>query len=310
MSVPTALLIAATASSVFALLPITYVGYRSTSTTDLLLVGVLRELRLFEAEGITPEFLEFHSPQEVGLSLMTGRVDISLFVGYEHALLMAASEPKGWRAIAAVVEQKRYPHYFLIARTGSGVGSVDELVGKRFGYMPPTPTMKAHVEAVVRHFMIRGVTVLPLSSNTVLPALAMGTIDVVFAPEPVRSRVIIEGSGQILNHRRGLMAEIYGEPYPVLLSITRPRISEEVVQKARRAFDVAIEYVRQNPKESRERLSRILKGVDGRAVASTLQLPSYQKLTEVDYAQYNAVYQAQRATGFLRDPVDLASLLR
>jgi aliphatic sulfonates family ABC transporter substrate-binding protein len=174
-------------------LPIT-IGYQSTSADDWLLFTA-RDLKFFEEEGLAPTYVPFAAGPPMIAAAQSKSIDVALVKPVPF--LFGLSQGVDW-VMFGIYSEGAYSEG-IVARKDSGIETPADLTGKRIGYFKGS---SAHygLMMVLRHYGIRldQVTLLDMSPEGQMAALAKNEIDAAMVWEPWMQKMVHEANARII----------------------------------------------------------------------------------------------------------------
>ncbi len=172
-------------------LPIT-IGYQEKP--DWLLF-VARDLKLFEKAGLAPTFVKFVAGPPMITAMQNGSIDLAS-VGSE-AFLIGLSRGVDWVMIG--INPEGAYSQGLVARKDSGIKTPADLPGKRIGLFKETTAQFGLMMMMRQHGIHPNqVTLVEMSPEEQLVALATRKIDAAMTWEPWIQRMIHEANARII----------------------------------------------------------------------------------------------------------------
>jgi aliphatic sulfonates family ABC transporter substrate-binding protein len=172
-------------------LPIT-IGYQSN--TDWLLL-VARELKLFEKAGLAPTFVKFVAGPPMIAAAKEKSIDVTSIgsVPFVRGLAQGVD----W-VIVGINPEQAYGEG-LVARKGSGIATVADLVGKKIGFVRGS-TAHFGLMMTLNQLGIRRdqVTLLDMPPAEQLTALANNELDAAMVWEPWMQKMVHEANSRII----------------------------------------------------------------------------------------------------------------
>ena len=159
------------------------------------LLFVARDLKLFEREGITPDFVRFDSGPPMIDAAQAGTIDLAS-IG-SAGFLMGLSRGLDWVMIG--INPEGAYSQGLVARRGGPIASPADLKGRRVG-LTRGGTAEVGLLMMLRQHGIRTsqMTLVDLRPEDQLTALRDGRIDAAMIWEPWMQRMVHEAHGQIV----------------------------------------------------------------------------------------------------------------
>jgi NitT/TauT family transport system substrate-binding protein len=225
------------------------IGYVTAS--DFLPAMIARERGFFERHGIDATLTRVALAPNVMGALISGDLQIGMSTG--PILVQAVENGLGVVAIAGAAHFRREnPVVSLVARPGAKITSVADLRGKKVG----VPGLRSMLHVLFQKWLLQNnillnqVNMVEAAFPQMKDLLAGGTVDAVLAIEPVRSRILGDGTGV-------KVSDFVGEVNPDILAAFWASTTDwatknpKVVQGFRDALREGIEFARSNPAEAK-----------------------------------------------------------
>lgn len=223
------------------------------------------KLGYFEDEGLKGiRTMMFHSGPACVEALVYGKADFGT-MGDTTAILIAASkQPLKIIATHGGGENR----HRIIARYGSGIRSIKDLVGKKIAVKKGTSTHGGLMLLAEKYGLDLDPYLIDLDPSSQLTALASGAVDAIVASEPTPSIAEYKKYGYEVATLGGL-----NNTYPILL-VVRSEFAErhpEVVVKVLRALIRASRFIHEHPAEA----AGILANITGIPVEAVMKAMKY-----------------------------------
>ncbi|WP_163271012.1 ABC transporter substrate-binding protein [Chelativorans alearense] len=280
------------------------VAYTPNGVTAPLYVA--KDKGIFEAHGLDVELVPVPVNSTLPAAIMSGSVQSGTFT--PTVFIQAVQAGLDLQAIAGMtVTSREAMQVGIVARTGSGVESVEDLAGKRVG----VPGISAVLDIMARRIMLmHGVDINSLSyTETPFPVqmdiLNAGTIDAVVTVDPFYSRIQDAGVGTPIGDLLegipdGQTAQFFG------VSTTWADENPEAVEAFRAAIRDGAQFVRDNPDETRAVIGAYLKLPP--AILSDIVLPVVDaEITPEQIAWWIDVMDEQ---GLIEGKLDVDAMVR
>lgn len=227
------------------------------------------ELGYFQDEGLkNVKTMMFHSGPACVEALIYGKADFGT-IGDTTAIIVASTgQPVKIVASHGGGENR----HRIIARYGSGIESIRDLVGKKIAVKKGTSTHGGLMLLAKKYGLNLDPYLVDMSPSDQLTALATGAVDAIVASEPTPSIAEVKGYGYEVATCGGL-----NNTYPILL-VVRTDFAEKhpkVVVKVLKALIRATEFIREHPKEAAAILAN-LTGIPTEAVEKAMSYHYYQ----------------------------------
>jgi len=229
----------------------------------------------FEDEGLRGvKTMMFHSGPACVEALVYGKADFGT-MGDTTAILVAASnQPLKIIATHGGGENR----HRIIARNGSGIGSVEDLVGKKIAVKKGTSTHGGLMLLAKKYGLNLDPYLIDLDPSSQLTALASGAVDAIVASEPTPSIAEYKGYGYEVATLRGL-----NNTYPILLAVRSEfaKRHPEVVVKVLSALIRAARFIDEHPLEAAGILAN-LTGIPVEAVRNAMKYHYYNVTMDLE----------------------------
>lgn len=148
---------------------------------------------LGKKNGLDIQVTNYPSSSDRSVALLSGNLDVA-FIGWTD-LAKLVSQGRDVVAVASNFEGGRP----IIARTGSGIHSINDLVGKKVAYsIGSMVDLDMHAELAARGIPFDKVAPVNMTFDQMPIALQSGAIDAYYGAEPQGSQSIVSGAGYLL----------------------------------------------------------------------------------------------------------------
>ena len=236
---------------------------------DLAMIVAVK-LGYFKDEGLKGvRTMMFHSGPACAEAIIYGKADFGTMGDTTAIIATATKEP----VIKIIASHGGGEHrHRIIARIGSGIKSLQDLVNKRIAIKKGTSTHGGLMLLAKKYGLNLDPYLVDMSPSDQLTALATGAVDAIVASEPTPSIAEVKGYGYEVATCGGL-----NNTYPILL-VVRTDFAEKhpkVVVKVLKALIRATEFIREHPKEAAAILAN-LTGIPTEAVEKAMSYHYYQ----------------------------------
>jgi ABC-type nitrate/sulfonate/bicarbonate transport system substrate-binding protein len=248
---------------------------------------VALEKDYFKQEGIKVKAVECGF-KELLDALITGRVDVIPPMSFPHLLSIEAESP-GLIKIFLIGGEKMGEEINsgILVRKGSSIRSIENLKGKTIGVTSPTAEFNLKLTLNALGLKLdKDFTILMISEKLATTSLAMSKIDALWSTEPDLTIAIEKANAELLVGN--LRAKYILDPYWAGAAAVKAEFVEKhpkTMKRILKAFDRAIDLIRENPSESKK------------------VLPKYTPLA-ADIAQKSGIYFFIKST----ETVDMGNL--
>lgn len=221
---------------------------------------VAQENQYFETGGISIEFVQLQSSNQLVDALVRGDIDIVVESSAVPVLIVESIDPNKIKIFSVSDITSQTPFDSIIVQKDSTLESLKDLEGKKIGVFPgstATNLLKAYLEdSGIDTKNIEFVKIIPPNQ---LPALYEGSIDALHAYEPTTT-IAIES-----NNAKKLYGSIYAKQLNhnlqgvALISSDFVRENPELAEKVINSFDKASDFMKTNDKETREIITKYVK---------------------------------------------------
>lgn len=214
---------------------------------------VALEKGFFKKEKVSIEPVRFTSSNQAMDSLLTGRIDGAIMIGYSTLFTIFSKSPDSFRIVQSGVETKDKFTAKIIVPKNSDVEKIEDLKGKKIGTYSGL-TQRLNLLLVLSHFFEKpeeAVEIIQVESNLQVPSLAANRFDALFTIDPHATVAIQKGIGRsICDSPR---AKYIVNPFPTcatVLSTSLINQKPKVAKKIIKALDAASEWAVKNPTEA------------------------------------------------------------
>ena len=174
------------------------VGYLPISTS--LPVMLAEDRGFFDDAGLDVQLERFANSNLLLTALQTGQLQATAVCADEPILgAAAANESPGFQIYLQEVLDAERPFDSILVGTGSGITSIAELEGKTLAAFPGSQ-LQIYSRMILEHYGVDPdqVDIVQLPPPNMIPSLAAGTVDAIFALEPIPTLVVENGVGSVL----------------------------------------------------------------------------------------------------------------
>jgi len=231
------------------------VGYRAQVFYSPLFVG--EDKGFFVGEGLKIEPVEFESTNQLTDALLAGRIDVALG-GVNTFILFNIEEksPGSLKIFSLANENKDNPSTYLLVKKDSSIQSITDLANKKIGAHQGSSIKILYNKLISANNLI-GTTLEQMSPELELQALESGQVDAVIVIEPLNTVGAQKGISQILDS--ALFDKYFFENIPLTASVASASWAQNnsgLMEKMIRATNKSVDFIKQNPTETRKIISR------------------------------------------------------
>lgn len=271
-------------------------------------VFVGNEQKIFEKHNLSVEAKSFTSANDMMNALVAGQVDMVPGAPLVPVLSLESQYPGRFRIMSHSVMTSDRPFDRILVKTDSPIKTPQDLSGKKLALIPGTTASNA-TRAFLKKQGVDPQTIsfIQLAPTAQLPALQSGSVDALYAYEPLVTIALNQGSGF-----RAISGSIYTsllEPCPlVVLIVDRnfERQHPEAVKRATEAFDEIFKAMREQPAVANTALVPYLKIPAEIAPKVNLQNMTYSGQMQLDNLQ--RFIDILREIGEIQNPIDARQL--
>ncbi len=280
-------------------------AYFPNLTHAPVLVAVHERLFEREAPGYRVSAFVVNAGPEAMEALLANRIDIAC-VGPSPALnTYLKSGGKALRIVAGVC----YGGASLMAREGTGIGTIADLAGRRVA----DPDLGGTQDVSLRHFLkLNGlapqdqggtVEIVPLKNPDILASFKRGQIDAAWAPEPWASRLQVETGARRVVDERSLWP---GGRFTTAVLVARTAFLQQhpdVVAAVVRADRNAVTFLNREPLRAQKEVNAEIAQLTGKPLKSSVLTEAWSRLSftsELDKGSLLAFAKAAQDVGYLR----------
>jgi len=239
-------------------------------------IFVAKEKGFFSQNGLDVEVITFNNNSDMLNAFLKGDIDVTAQSGGSLFPLEATSPGK----FKFIYGQNNLSYSFVV-RADSSIKSLVDLKGKRIGIWP-SPTPKVFVNLILKkYFDPKDVEIVPLDFKLLNQALAQKQVDAVFNTDIFTETGIENGISKYLV-KYPMRDEVLNPTFNGggIISAKLAETNSQRVKKIKKSFELAIDYIRQNPEDARKTLLKFI-SVD-ESIALKAPLDEYIKLDEIN----------------------------
>lgn len=271
-------------------------------------VFVGKEQKIFEKHGVDVEDKSFTSANDMLNALVAGQVDMVPGSPLVPVVSLESQYPGRFRIISHSVMTSDKPFDRILVKSDSPIKSAKDLAGKKLALIPGT-TASNVVRAYLKKEGVdpQSVSFIQLAPTAQLPALQSGSVDALYAYEPLVTIALNQGDAY-----RAVSGSIYTsmlEPCPlVVLIVDRnfERQHPDAVKKASEAFGEIFQVMRERPAEANMALVPYLK--IPAEIAPKVNLQNMTPPGQIQLSNLQQFIDILREIGEVQQPVDAGRL--
>ena len=230
---------------------------------------IAAKLGYFEDEGLkNVRFMMFHSGPACAEAIIYGKADFGTMGDTTAIIATATKEP----VIKIIASHGGGEHrHRIIARIGSGIKSLRDLVNKRIAIKKGTSTHGGLMLLEKAYDLNLEPYLIDMDPSDQLAALAAGSVDALVASEPTPSIAEVKGYGYQVTTLGGL-----NNTYPILFVVRREFAEKhpDIVIKVLRALIRGARFVREHPEKAATILAEIT-GIPEKAIRRAMNYHYY-----------------------------------
>lgn len=271
-------------------------------------VFVGKEQKIFEKHGVDVEDKSFTSANDMLNALVAGQVDMVPGAPLVPVVALEAQYPGRFRIISHSVMTSDKPFDRILVKSDSPVKSAKDLAGKKLALIPGT-TASNVVKAYLQKEGVdpQTVSLIQLAPTAQLPALQSGSVDALYAYEPLVTIALNQGEAF-----RAITGSIYTsmlEPCPLVVVIVDRNFERQhpaAVKQASEAFDDIFKEMREHPAEANMALIPYLK--IPAEIAPKVNLQNMTPPGQIQLSNLQQFIDILRGIGEVQQPIDAGRL--
>lgn len=271
---------------------------------------VAQEQKFFEKNGLKAELINFKSTNQLMESLIKGDIDASL--GAVNTILLAtieAKSPDEFKVFTISNETLAKPFSALVVKNDSKINSLNELVGKKISAHPGSTPMYLFQKAVENKIGKGKAQLVQMEGNLQLQALEAGQTEAAIIFEPTIAIGKNKNLIKILD--TSLWSQFMpNKAFPLQASVVSAKLiknNPELVKKLIKATNEAIDFAKANRNEAQLAIAKYTT-LDP-AVSELVPIPDTYKLTEINIAQLQSVFDLLLQDGQIKTAVQAKNML-
>jgi NitT/TauT family transport system substrate-binding protein len=269
---------------------------------------VAQEQHLFEKENLQAQLLPLSSSNDLVNALVAGQADMLPAVSLIPIVHLEIQHPGKVRVFSHSRMNENNALDKIIVKENSALRALQDLQGRKIGVFPGTAPQKM-LAAFLRKHGVNADTILfvPLAPQAQLGGLESGSVDALFAYEPVTTTALVHGG------YRALFGSVYADllnPCPIGVSVIARDFERAKPALARRSVNVlqqGIAYMAANPGVSRALLPTFTKLPP--EIAARVNISDVTLQNQVDVANLQAFIDLLYATGEIPEKIDAHRLV-
>ena len=153
---------------------------------------------LFESNGFEVKTMKFDNSNAMAEALAVGSIDLATSVSTQALLAVESNRPGLIKILYVHISSAAKPGDFLLTKKDSQINNTLLLEGHNIGYHTGS-TMLLYAKAVLIDSLgFKNVNLIPIPPEHQRAALLNGTVDALFAYDPIATQLIQEDSARIL----------------------------------------------------------------------------------------------------------------
>lgn len=305
-----------------AVIILTVISFSCNSAPDVVRIGYLplsSNLPLFVAMkngyfteiGIKPELIPFQTSNALTEALAAGDIDAEAGASTFVTLAVAQTSVDKLRVVMGISVSPAHPISALLIHPNSTVNSVKDLRGKKVGCFPG-----AAIKSFARLYLERhqaydeNMSLIELPPTLQLQALANGSIDAVFALEPIPSLGLVKNAAKILE-RAPIENEILNPWVGGVYSVSRDfeKTHRDIIHKYTAALRKAIDFTEHFPDSAKSAMTAYTPMQDAAAL-KLLPIPEFIMSDSLSSSDFQKLADLLLAQGILKRRVNVSELLK
>lgn len=270
---------------------------------------VADSMNLFEKHGLEVELVRFGNSNQVIEAFGNGDISVTDIIG-SSVVMKYAETKKDFKIFMISEANSKTNIHQLVVSSGSKVGSVNELVGKKLAIFPGSQ-MRVYVKLFLKKYLdeeeINQIELVPLSPPQQLEAMRLGQIDAALTLEPTGTSMNQEEIGTtILNN---VLYESITKPRPFVtaLAIMNNNLDERKKQALISAYSEASYLIDNNPNLARKIMANWL-NLDS-SIVQKISLYKYPVGREIDLGNIELTEQIMYQNGLLNLDIPFDELI-
>lgn len=265
----------------------------------------------FTERGLTPELVPFQTSNAMTEALVSGSIDAEAGAASLVTVTVAQSSADRLRVLMGIVITPEHSISALIVSKSSTVQSVADLRGKKVGVFPGSAIKQFTRLYMMRHNAFdESTTLLELPPPLQLQALENGSVDAVLTLEPTPTIGLTKGAVRVIDLapiEREILNPWVGGVYSVsrVYEKDHPKAVEELTESLRKA----VEFIGSSPDSAKKAMISFTPIKDP-AVLRRLPVPQFVMADQLSVADFQKLSDLLSAQGILKQPVDVAGLLK
>ncbi len=283
------------------------IGYRTHVFYLPLFIAV--ENGYFVEQGLNVTIENFESTNTIVDSLLAGRLDASLS-GVNLPILFSIEEkiPGQFKIFTVAPFEKDKQLSAILVKKDSNFTNILSLKNKRLGiFQGSTALLLTRLILVDYNLTTKDLEIIQISPSIQLQALESMSVDAIFVLEPLATIGVEKNIAKIIekepiaNH----IAEL-----PFTSSVTTTKFydnNRDVVKKLITITNKAIDFIEQNPVESKKILAKYTNLDEG--IAQKQDLPRYSKVNEINISAVQGLADLLYREGELKSQINISNLI-
>ncbi len=284
------------------------IGYLPVSMS--LPTFVALEKGFFNEKELNVKATQFVSGTLIMDALITGRIDVNAGSASVGHWMVESNMPGMFKIFLIYGTENEWDNTFpIIVKKEAPYQTLLDLKGKKVGTFPGITSI-ALSKAIFRKFLDpeKEIIFVEIPPQNMIDALAAGSVDAVFTPEPFGiigvskgiARYLVKSPHQALQLKKGVLGGVFS--FNTKFLQTKP----EVAKKMKAIFEKSVDFIRSNEMEARRYLAKYANMPE--PIAQKIPLEKWFKIGEFDLTMGQPYFNVLMREGLFKKSVDTTQL--
>ena len=234
----------------------------------------------FILEKVEPEFIEVTGDPLQGLK--DGLYDI-VAVPWYNLLVSPTMNGDTVRALGGLEVKSGRNIDALVVPPKTKIKRLADLKGKRLGYMMSDEYIVNLIVNQLAEQNLTGIEKVPLRPDEIATAFSNDLVDIMYLVDPYRAYMVHQGNETFME---GLISSYIIPSLPYIAFVMREQFVKEENRvgaiRVKEAIEASLSYLNRNPDIAKRMMLRYLKWDADPVFVSSIRLPEFQRLAEVN----------------------------
>lgn len=283
------------------------ISYLPISASLPLFVAI--ENNYFSEEDIEIETIELQNAKQAIDSIIAGRTDVVISIPNTETLSAESRSPNTLKIFTLSALSKNSHFEGILVKKDSEIKTINDLKDKKIGVFPGL-TAKTFLKTYLKKKKIdtESIKYISLTSSNQIGALSSGSIDALFAYEPIKTIALTKGLA--IEIQDSVFGQVQDPLYLASSSFSQKFLNEnpETAKKVKKVLEKSIIWMRENPQEAKLILPKYTSMTEEIALKSPY-LPEIGTIKESDIEQFQKFVDLLNELGLINSRIGIETIL-